>query len=85
MTEIKARRVERRRFLRAMTVAAGAAGFSPPFYGAAGSAVPIPAGVEAAPSDTGQTTLLAEYATRLRYEEIPAEVLQRQRFRNEVF
>src|SRR6202162_3141357 len=79
MTKNKAKLVERRRFLRAMTVAAGAAGFSPPFYGAAGSAVTIPAEVEAPPSDTGQTTLLAEYATRLRYEEIPAEVLQRAR------
>ena len=77
MTEIKAKRIERRRFLRAMTVAAGAAGFSPPFYVAAGSPVTMPAGVEAPPGDTGQTTLLAEYATRLRYEEIPAEVLQR--------
>ena len=77
MTKIKAERVERRRFLRAMTVAAGAAGFAPQLYGAAGPAVTIPEEFAAAPSDTGQTMRLAEYATRLRYEEIPTEVLQR--------
>jgi hypothetical protein len=53
MTKIKTERVERRRFLRAMTVAAGAAGFAPQFYGAAGPAATIQAEVGAAPSDSG--------------------------------
>ena len=48
MTKIKAERVERRKFLRAMTVAAGAAGFAPQLYGAAGPAVTIPAEIAAA-------------------------------------
>ena len=77
MTKTKAEPFERRRFLRAMTVAAGTASFPPRFYGAVGSAVTISGDVEEAPSDTGQTTRLAEYAVRLRYEDIPSDVLQR--------
>jgi len=60
-----------------MTVAAGTASFPPQVYGAVGSAVAITADVEEAPSDTGQTARLAEYAVRLRYEDIPSDVLQR--------
>ncbi len=77
MSKRKAEPFERRRFLRGMTLAAGAARLSPQFFGHAAAAIAIPAKVEAAASDAGQTTRLAEYAVRLRYEEIPAEVLQR--------
>jgi 2-methylcitrate dehydratase PrpD len=77
MTQIKAERFERRRFLRGMSVAAGAARFSPQFFGATVSAIAVPAEVEASASEAGQTARLAEYAARVRYEEIPAEVLQR--------
>ncbi len=37
----------------------------------------IPSEAEAAETETGQTIRLAEYAVRLRHEQIPAEVLQR--------
>src|SRR5260370_32911333 len=77
MTKTKAAPFERRSFSRAMPVAAGTASFPPRFYGAVGSAVTISGDVEEAPSDTGQTTRLAEYAVRLRYEDIPSDVLQR--------
>ena len=73
MTKTKAEPFGRRRFLRAMTVAAGTASFPPQVYGAVGSAVAITADVEEAPSETGQTTRLAEYAVRLRYEDIPSD------------
>jgi 2-methylcitrate dehydratase PrpD len=77
MTKPKAEPFERRRFLHGMTLAAGAARFSPQFFGPAATAMATPAKVEAAASETGQTKRLAEYAVGLRYEEIPAEVLQR--------
>src|ERR1700693_1739915 len=77
MSELKAEPFERRRFLRGMTLAAGAARLSPQFFGSTAAAIAIPAKVEAAATDAGQTTRLAEYAVGLRYEEIPAEVLQR--------
>src|SRR5260370_15410410 len=76
MTKTKAAPFERRSFSRAMPVAAGTASFPPRFYGAVGSAVTISGDVEEAPSDTGQTTRLAEYAVRLRYKDIPSNVLQ---------
>src|ERR1700724_2229801 len=76
MSELKAEPFERRKFLRGMTLAAGAARLSPQFFGST-AAIAIPAKVEAAATDAGQTTRLAEYAVGLRYEEIPAEVLQR--------
>jgi 2-methylcitrate dehydratase PrpD len=77
MPKTKAELFERRRFLRGMTLAAGAASFSPQFFGSTAAAISIPAKVEAAASEAGQTTRLAEYAVGLRYEEIPADVLQR--------
>ena len=77
MSKRKAEPFERRRFLRGMTLAAGAARLSPQFFGSAAAAIAIPIRVEAAANDAGQTTRLAEYAVRLRYEDIPAEVLQR--------
>src|SRR5581483_12288004 len=72
--------LERRRFLQSITVAAGAAGFAPHLYGAVGTASTVPAispGTETSSTGKGPTVQLAEYATRLRYEEIPADVLQR--------
>jgi 2-methylcitrate dehydratase PrpD len=77
MSELKAEPFERRKFLRGMTLAAGAARLSPQFFGSTAAAIAIPARVEAAATDAGQTTRLAEYAVGLRYVEIPAEVLQR--------
>src|SRR5437016_14326326 len=77
MNKIKAESFERRAFLRSITAAAGVAGSAPLFLGAIGSTVAIPAEVEAAENETGQTIRLAEYAVRLRHEQIPAEVLQR--------
>ena len=79
MPKTKAELFERRRFLRGMTLAAGAARFSPQFFGSTAAAIAFPAKVEAAASEAGQTARLAEYAVDLRYEEIPAEVLQRAR------
>ena len=77
MTKTKAEAIERRKFLRGMTLAAGAARFTPQIIGSTAAAIAIQAKVEAAASESGQTTRLAEYAVGLRYEEIPAEVLQR--------
>jgi len=77
MNKIKTESLERRKFLRRITAAAGAAGAAPLFFGAGASAVAIPAEVEAAETETGQTIRLAEYAVGLRHEQIPAEVLQR--------
>src|ERR1700680_1757365 len=77
MAKTKAELFERRRFLRGMTLAAGAASFSPQFFGSTAAAIAIPTKFEATASEAGQTTRLAEYAVGLRYEEIPAEVLQR--------
>jgi 2-methylcitrate dehydratase PrpD len=77
MTKTKAERFERRRFLRGMTLAAGAARFSPQIFESTPARSEFSAKVEALASDAGQTTRLAKYAVGLRYEEIPAEVLQR--------
>jgi 2-methylcitrate dehydratase PrpD len=68
--------VERREFLRAISLAAGAAGFAPKLRDT-DSLLKISADSEPAPEGTGQTVRLAEYASKLRFEEIPAEVLQR--------
>jgi len=48
MTKTKAEPFERRRFLRGMTLAAGAARFSPQFFGSTAAVIAIPARVEAA-------------------------------------
>src|ERR1700693_435180 len=77
MNKIKAEGLERRKFLRSITAAAGVAGGAPLFFGAVASTAAIPAEVEAAETETGQTIRLAEYAVGLRHEQIPAEVLQR--------
>jgi 2-methylcitrate dehydratase PrpD len=77
MTKTKIEHFERRIFLRGMTLVAGAARFSPRIIGSTAAAMAIPPKVEAAASEAGQTTRLAEYAVGLRYEQIPPEVLQR--------
>jgi 2-methylcitrate dehydratase PrpD len=76
MKYINAVRFDRRKFLRGMAATAGAASFAPYLSRASAPAIAIPGEPEAAGS-TGQTIRLAEYAVRLRYEEIPPEVLQR--------
>jgi len=70
MTERNAERFKRRGFLQGITAAAGVAGSAPLFFSTAAPAV-------AAETGSGQTVKLAEYAAGLRYEQIPAEVLQR--------
>lgn len=65
----------RRGFLRSISAAAGVA--RPLLFGTAASTVALSAEGEAAETETGQTIRLAEYAVGLRYEQIPAEVLQR--------
>ena len=77
MTKIEPKRFERRRFLYGMNLAAGTACFSRLFFESTASASAIPENVEGAAGDMGQTARLAEYAVRLRYEEIPAGILQR--------
>src|ERR1700694_2143754 len=77
MTKTKGEPFGRRRFLCGMTVTAGAARLSPHFFGSAAAAIAVPAKVETAVREAGQTARLAEYAVGLRYEEIPAEALQR--------
>src|ERR1700694_2417282 len=77
MTKTKGEPFGRRRFLCGMTVTAGAARLSPHFFGSAAAAIAVPAKVETAAREAGQTARLAEYAVGLRYEEIPAEALQR--------
>jgi len=66
---------KRRGFLQRIAAAAGAAGSAPLYLGA--PMVAIPTEAVAAETETGQTIRLAEYAVRLRHEQIPAEVLQR--------
>src|SRR5579864_3519108 len=74
---MKSDRSDRRNFLRTMTVATGAAGLAPELYGlATAHPSPVP-DVDSASAETGQTIKLAQYATKLRFEEIPADVLQR--------
>src|SRR6202165_3669664 len=77
MTKTKGEPFGRRRFLCGMTVTAGAARLSPHFFGSAAAAIAVPAKVETAAREAGQTARLAEYAVGLRYEEIPSEVWQR--------
>jgi 2-methylcitrate dehydratase PrpD len=77
MNKYKAESFERRAFLRSVTAAAGVAGSAPMFFGAVAPILAIPAEVEAAETETGQTIRLAEYAVQLRHEQIPAQVLQR--------
>ena len=69
--------VERRSFLQAITVVSGAATFASRLCGAARTSARLSAEIETPPNGKGQTVRLAEYATRLRYEEIPADVLER--------
>lgn len=77
MTAGKSAPVERREFLRTLTMATGAAGLAPQIYGSMSAEAAGAAETEATPGGKGQTTRLAEYAAALRYEEIPEEVLQR--------
>jgi len=70
-------KVERRGFLRGMAVAAGAARFSPRLFAGAASAFAIAARADMPAHDAGQTVRLAEYAARIRHEDISPEVLQR--------
>jgi 2-methylcitrate dehydratase PrpD len=77
MTQIKDERFERRTFLRGMSMAAGAASFSPQLFAANASATANSTDAGGGATGSGQTARLAEYAVRVRYEEIPAEVLQR--------
>ncbi len=72
-----AKSVDRRKFLQAITVATGAAGLAPQLYALAEPAIAAPVDGEATANPQGQTKQLAQYAVRLRYEEIPADVLQR--------
>jgi len=71
--------VGRRGFLRGVTAAAGAAGLAPGLV----ATVPIMAASQATAMEAALPTLppytarLAEYAAALRYEDIPADVLQR--------
>ena len=80
MTDKSAERVGRRTFLGRAALTAGAAGLAPNLMTAAIPVVtaPIaasPAKAATAPAaQTGLTTRLAQYATALRYDEIPAEV-----------
>lgn len=76
MSEAKPEHVDRRKFLRAITAATGAAGLAPRLYGIPASPIAT-AEVPATTAEKGQTTQLAEYAAALRYEDIPADVLQR--------
>src|SRR4051812_31735425 len=77
MNKINAQSFKRRGFLQSITAAAGVAGGAPLFFGAAASTAALPVEAEAAETESGQTVRLAEYAVGLRYEQIPAEVLQR--------
>ena len=77
MTKMNDQRFERRTFLRGMSVAAGAASFSPQLFAANASPGAGSAQGGGATTGTGQTVRLAEYACGLRYEEIPPEALQR--------
>jgi 2-methylcitrate dehydratase PrpD len=71
MTKPQTTRSERRRFLQGIT----AAGLSAPFLGNGAALLAAPA--EATGAGSGQTVRLADYAAGLRYETIPADVLQR--------
>jgi 2-methylcitrate dehydratase PrpD len=77
ITRVEVEGFERRRFLRGVVLAAGAASLTSEFVGSAVAASALPATVEVAGHDSGQTVRLAEYAVGLRYEAIPGEVLQR--------
>lgn len=76
MTSIKPKGIERRDFLRAISVAAGATGFTSNL-GSAESFANMSRGKAQGAEHAGQTVRLAEYASELRFEQIPPEVLQR--------
>ena len=67
----------RRTFLGGMTAAAGTVQFAPRLLSAAPLVVAAEEAKAASATETGQTKRLAEYAVALRYEDIPAPVLQR--------
>lgn len=70
--------VDRRRFLKSAVTAAGAARVAPAvFAGSAPAAMPTATSAETPAAASGYTTKLADYAVKLRYEDIPPEVLQR--------
>ena len=73
MSEIKTQNLKRRQFLGRIAAARTA----PLFFQAAASTMTTAGEIAAAETETGQTVRLAEYAVRLRHEQIPAEVLQR--------
>jgi 2-methylcitrate dehydratase PrpD len=81
MSDRQSERLGRRTFLNRMAVAAGAAQLSPKLIVAAVPAVAVTQEAKAveavSPRLSGYTTKLAQYASALRYEEIPAEVKQR--------
>jgi len=74
MNKIEVKSFERRGFLRSISAAAVA---RPLLFGTAASTVALSAEGESTETETGQTVRLAEYAVGLRYEQIPADVLQR--------
>jgi 2-methylcitrate dehydratase PrpD len=76
MTAIQGKDIQRRSFLRALSIAAGTASFAPTLC-SAHSLLQVSADTKPAPAGTGQTVKLAEYAAKLRYEEIPPDILQR--------
>jgi 2-methylcitrate dehydratase PrpD len=77
MEKSKPSSANRRKFLRTMTVASGVAGLAPELYArAVVRPLPLP-DVDPTSTETGQTVKLAQYATQLRFEDIPADVLQR--------
>jgi len=81
MSDKPSERLGRRTFLGRAAMTAGAAGLAPNLVAAAIPAVTAPivataakAATAPAAGQTGMTTRLAQYASALRYEEIPAEV-----------
>jgi 2-methylcitrate dehydratase PrpD len=73
-------RLDRRSFLNRVTTTAGAAAIAPGVLGLAAPAVIAAAPARAAEESHGEsgfTTALAEYAAKLRYEDIPAPAIQR--------
>ena len=83
MSDHQSERVGRRTFLNRVAVTAGAARLSPTLLAAAvPAAASLPNAEEGAAQTTpralaGYTTRLAQYASSLRYEDVPAQVRQR--------
>jgi 2-methylcitrate dehydratase PrpD len=78
MSDRETENLGRRTFLNRMAVAAGAARLSPALLaGAAPLAASAAQAAEAPKGESGFTPKLAEYAAKLRYEDIPAPVRQR--------